>query len=110
MKKTAILLAAFLMSPVLTANQRTLSDVIREHLSYLGYTSTRDGNTISAKHHIKPGFDILVVSNGILFRAWFAHKKMDDARLGEYVAVVNRLNESTTIGKFYVDRDHDLIV
>lgn len=93
-----------------SAQQRTLSEAISEHLSYLGYSTSRAKNTISAKHHIKPGFDILVVNNGVLFRAWFQHKEFPENRKGEYISAVNSLNINSTVAKFYVDQELDLII
>jgi hypothetical protein len=110
MKFKLFLITTLLLSSALNAQQRTLSQVIIDHLSYLGYKTERIENKIAANHHIKPGFDIIVIKNGVLFRAWFQHKNLNATQLAKFILLVNRLNENTTVARFYVDSEQDLII
>ncbi len=111
MKKVYIMCVILFVSiSAVSAKPVTLAEVVIEHLSYLGYKCTIDNNVISAKHHLKPGFDIQTLNNGILFRAWFQHKDFPAEKTSDYIRIVNSLNISTTVANFYVDRDLDLII
>ena len=113
MKQKIILLLLLLTSASLTLQADTTDSMwqtIAEHLSYLGYECTKDGDKITARHHIKPGFDIHIHNNGILFRAWFQHRKSAEDDFANFVVLINHLNRFTTVLKYYCDSEKDLVL
>lgn len=83
---------------------------ISDHLQFLGYEISPDGERVRAVHPRK--FNILIrpLGGGVLFTAIFgcsSQAKID--RLG-YLEVINSLNESAAVARFYADKDADLFI
>lgn len=112
MKKGILITALVLLFSVEVNADETgsLWNTISEHLSYLGYECIADGEKLTARHSIKPGFDIHIHNNGILFRAWFKHRKTAETDFANYVVLINHLNRFTTTLKYYCDSEKDLVL
>jgi hypothetical protein len=108
MKK--VLTFLLFLSVSLNAKNFTVGELVTNHLSYLGYETTRVDNKLIAKHRSKPGLEIIFSKTGIIFRAWFKHKDINENELRNYVSFVNSLNNSSRVARFYIDSDYDLIV
>ena len=79
-----------------------LSNLVK-HLEFLGYDISMDGEGMKAAHPSELNIYIQKYHGGILITASFTESKYGKNNRGEFLALINKLNERATIGRYYID-------
>jgi len=83
---------------------------IVKHLEFLGYKATMDSKKIKATHPKHFNIFLKKFRGGILVTAYYGATKYAASHRCEFLELVNTLNRGATAGRFYLDKDGDLVV
>jgi len=79
-----------------------------EHLRFLGYEVSAEGQLIKAIHERSLNFTLRGVGGGAMLLSYFKGKQREIDQ--ERLEFVERLNQAATCARYYWDDDSDLIV
>ena len=109
-KLLAILVAGVLGMGFLHATPPEPAVDIVKHLEFLGYKATMDSKRIKATHPKHFNIFLKKFRGGILVTTFYGATKYAASHRCEFLKVVNTLNRGATAGRYYLDKDGDLVI
>ena len=83
---------------------------IVKHLEFLGYKAEMDSKKIKAKHSKHFNIFLRKFKGGILVTSFYGATKYAASHRCEFLELVNTLNSGATAGRFYLDKEGDLVI
>lgn len=105
----ALLLLCITALPALAAPPDEVDD-ITSHLEFMGYDVTVNQERLSAKHGNNPNILLKKFRGGILISGFYTGTAYAKSHRSQFMATVNNLNNESIAGRFYVDKDGDLVL
>jgi len=90
------------------ASQSNEFDQVTEHLKFLGYEITKDGDRLKAKHPKYFNLAIRKYKGGMLFTTYLGASSNAKRNRPAFLELVNSLNNDATVSRAYLDKDGDL--
>ena len=109
-KIVLILIAGLLGFTLLHATPPEPAGEIVKHLEFLGYKATMDSKKIKAKHPKHFNIFLKKFKGGILVTTYYRASKYAASHRCEFLEIVNRLNRGAIAGRYYLDKDGDLVI
>ena len=97
----------------MSSENDTISDIVQisEHLEFLGYAISPDGEeAVHAKHSRRPNFVARVFNGGCLMTAWYDTIAEAVVNREGFLEAINDLNVQATVARYYVDKEFDFAV
>ncbi len=86
------------------------ADKIMNHLEFLGYDVSQNGQRIAARHEKYLNLLIRSYEGGILVSGFFRGTEFGKANQAKWLEILNKLNRKSTVAKYYIDKDGDLAI
>lgn len=84
------------------------SGEITTHLEFRGYSWEEEEGWLTFVHEERLPFILMAFRGGILIQSWFDGTEYAAEHSDEFRIVVNSLNTSATVMRFYIEEDGDL--
>ncbi len=81
-----------------------------KHLESLGYQSKETDDGFWFTHPKRPGFRLTPFRGGLRFVRYLESSRRAKKNPQDFADFVNSLNADATLARYFVDRDHDLVV
>lgn len=106
----ALIAIAFLGGSPAWAAPPDDSEEITSHLEFMGYDVSINPERLSAKHSNNPNILLKKFRAGILVSGYYTGTAYGRSHRSQFMAVANTLNSESVAGRFYVDKDGDLVL
>ena len=104
-----VLLAVFSLGESLAAPPDNSIDIIK-HLEFEGYDVSMDSNRIKATHSRELNVLLQKYRGGMLVTAFFGGSDYGKQNRGEWLVLINKLNQGAAAARYYIDKDGDMAI
>jgi hypothetical protein len=92
------------------AAQPDTTQQLVNHLEFAGYTVTREGSTVVAKHPTSWTLSVKEFQGGLLVSAYLAGSARTKEDRAGFLELINTLNTNARGCRYYADKDSDLAI
>lgn len=85
-------------------------DEVTSHLEFMGYDVTVNQERLSAKHGSNANILLKKFRGGILVSGFYTGNAYGRSHRPQFMAIANTLNSESIAGRFFVDKDGDLVI